>query len=84
MSQTLRTFSAPIAGLLLAASAWSAPAQAPNAYSRRTNIIFLLLDDLGYADIGAYGNTYHRTPNIDRLAAEGIRFTNAYADARNC
>lgn len=39
---------------------------------------------MGYADIGAYGNTYHRTPNIDRLAAEGIRFTNAYAAAPNC
>ena len=39
---------------------------------------------MGYADIGAYGNTYHRTPTIDRLAAEGIRFTNAYAAAPNC
>ena len=39
---------------------------------------------MGYADIGAYGNTYHRTPNIDQLAAEGIRFTDAYAAAPNC
>ncbi len=39
---------------------------------------------MGYADIGAYGNTYHRTPNIDRLAAEGVRFTDAYAAAPNC
>ena len=48
------------------------------------NIIFLLLDDMGYADVGAYGNSYHLTPNIDRLAAEGIRFTDAYAAAPNC
>jgi arylsulfatase A len=48
------------------------------------NVIFLLLDDMGYADIGAYGNTYHKTPNIDRLAADGMRFTDAYAAAPNC
>ncbi len=39
---------------------------------------------MGYGDTGAYGNTYHLTPNIDRLAAEGVRFTNAYAAAPNC
>lgn len=49
-----------------------------------TNVIFLLVDDMGYADVGAYGNLYHRTPNIDRLAAEGMRFTDAYAAAPNC
>ena len=48
------------------------------------NIVFLLVDDLGYGDVGAYGNTYHRTPHIDRLAAEGVRFTDAYAAAPNC
>ncbi len=51
---------------------------------QRTNIVLLLLDDMGYADIGAYGNSYHRTPHIDRLAAEGMRFTAAYAAAPNC
>ena len=48
------------------------------------NIVFLLLDDMGYADIGPYGNTYHKTPNIDQLAAEGMLFTDAYAAAPNC
>ncbi len=48
------------------------------------NIIFFLVDDMGYADIGAYGNTYHKTPNIDRLATEGMLFTDAYAAAPNC
>ena len=50
----------------------------------RINVIFLLLDDMGYADTGVYGNTYHRTPNIDKLAADGMRFTDAYAAAPNC
>ncbi len=48
------------------------------------NVIFILVDDMGYADVGVYGNTYHQTPHIDRLAAEGMRFTNAYAAAPNC
>ncbi len=39
---------------------------------------------MGYADVGVYGNDYHLTPNIDRLAAEGMRFTDAYAAAPNC
>lgn len=57
---------------------------AETALPDRPNIIFLLLDDMGYADTGPYGNTYHRTPNIDRLAAAGMRFTDAYAAAPNC
>ncbi len=50
----------------------------------RYNIVFFMLDDMGYADIGAYGNTYHQTPNIDRMAEEGMLFTDAYAAAPNC
>ena len=84
MSRTLKAFSAPIAALVLAASALSSCDQSPDQEARPPNIVFLLLDDMGYADIGAYGNTYHRTPTIDRLAKEGIRFTNAYAAAPNC
>ncbi|MBW6501802.1 MAG: sulfatase [Bacteroidales bacterium] len=45
----------------------------------KPNIIFILVDDMGYADLGCYGSTFYETPNIDRLAGEGIRFTNAYA-----
>lgn len=45
----------------------------------RPNILFILADDLGYADLACYGNEYIQTPNIDRLAATGARFTHCYA-----
>lgn len=48
------------------------------------NIVFVLADDLGYAEVGAYGQTKIRTPNIDRLAAEGMRFTDFYAGSPVC
>ena len=48
----------------------------------RPNIVFFLVDDLGQRDLGCYGSEFHETPNLDRLAAEGARFTNAYAHAR--
>jgi arylsulfatase A-like enzyme len=48
------------------------------------NIVFFLADDIGWADIGSYGNTYHETPHLDQLAADGVRFEQAYAAAPNC
>ena len=45
----------------------------------RPNIILILADDLGWADVGCYGNTFNETPNIDRLARQGVRFTQFYA-----
>jgi len=50
----------------------------------RPNVVFILTDDVGYGDISANGATRVITPNIDRIAAEGIRFTNAYAPAATC
>lgn len=50
----------------------------------KPNIVFILADDLGWADLGCYGNTYHETPNIDRLAHQGVKFTQAYAAAPVC
>lgn len=52
--------------------------------SRRWNFVFILVDDLGWADIGCYGSDLHETPNIDRLATRGMRFTDAYAAAPVC
>lgn len=48
------------------------------------NIIFLLIDDLGWRDLGCYGSTFYETPNLDRLAAEGMLFTDAYAACPVC
>jgi len=45
----------------------------------KPNIIFFLIDDLGWADVGCNGSTFYETPNVDRLAREGMRFTDAYA-----
>lgn len=50
----------------------------------RPNIIYIMADDLGYADLGCYGQKRIKTPNIDRLAAEGTRFTQCYTGASVC
>lgn len=49
------------------------------AQQSKPNIIFILCDDMGYGDLACYGQPYISTPNIDRLASEGMRFTQAYA-----
>ena len=51
---------------------------------RRPNFVFFLADDLGWRDTGCYGSTFYETPNIDRLAREGMRFTDAYAACPVC
>lgn len=60
------------------------PGTPPAAYARRPNIIFILADDLGYGDLGCYGQAKIKTPNLDRLAAEGMRFTQFYAGSTVC
>ncbi len=52
--------------------------------STRPNIVVFLIDDLGWGDLGCYGNTFHETSQIDQLAREGMKFTNAYAAAPVC
>lgn len=51
---------------------------------RPPNIVFMLIDDMGYADAGCFGSTFYETPNIDRLATSGMRFTQAYAACPVC
>lgn len=51
---------------------------------QKPNIIFILADDLGYGDLGCYGQKHIDTPNIDKMASEGMRFTQAYAGAPVC
>ena len=52
--------------------------------ARLPNIVFIMADDLGYGDLGCYGQKLIQTPNIDRLATEGMRFTQAYAGGPVC
>jgi hypothetical protein len=52
--------------------------------TRKPNVVLIIMDDLGYGDIGSYGVTDARTPNLDRLAREGVRLTDAYANGANC
>ena len=66
--------------LLLGLSITSASARD----SARPNVVFILADDLGYTDLACYGSKYYETPNIDRLASDGIRFTSGYTCGPNC
>jgi arylsulfatase A len=63
-------------GQMLAKSSASVPVNAPE---KKPNIIFILADDLGYAEIGCYGSDRYKTPNIDKLASQGLRFTHGYS-----
>ncbi len=67
--------------LVFHSECWASPAEAA---SQSPNIVFILVDDLGWADVGCYGADLHETPNIDRLASQGIRFTQAYAASPVC
>jgi arylsulfatase A len=81
-----RTFAVVSACTVILARAAIASAQAPAVAAQlpKPNIVFILADDLGRGHVGCYGQTKIRTPNIDRMAAEGMKFTNAYAGANVC
>ena len=51
---------------------------------QKPNVLFILADDLGWADLGCYGSAFYETPNLDRLATQGMRFTDAYAACPVC
>ena len=77
-AQKITIYLLAVAGTVLASSAPGAAA-AP-----RPNIVFILADDLGYGDLSSYGATDIDTPNLDRLAREGVRFTQFYSAANTC
>ncbi|MBX9582488.1 MAG: arylsulfatase [Gemmataceae bacterium] len=72
-----RSLPAVLAAACLASSAAADP-------PRRPNVVLILADDLGYGDLGSYGQTKIKTPHLDRLAADGVRFTQAYAGSTVC
>jgi arylsulfatase A-like enzyme len=82
---TRRLARACIASVLLGCSA-TRPVPGPEVRpsSDRPNIVFILIDDLGWSDLGCTGSRYYETPNIDRLARQGMRFTDAYAASALC
>ena len=77
MSMTRRTF-------LGSAAAFGAHRLIQGTAMERPNIVLVYADDLGYGDVGCYGATRVRTPNIDRLARHGVRFTDAHCSAATC
>lgn len=59
-------------------------AAAPASAAEQPNVVFLLADDLGYGDLKCYGHPYARTPNLDKLAEQGTRFTHYYSNGATC
>jgi arylsulfatase A-like enzyme len=76
-----RRFVQTTAGASLALAGLARPTR---AQSTKPNIVFILADDLGFADVSCYGQRDYATPNIDRLALEGTRFTQAYSNSPDC
>lgn len=70
--------------ILTALILWPLPPQIVSAQLRRPNIIFIYADDMGYGDLGCYGARAIKTPNIDRMASEGIRLTSFYSVSPIC
>ena len=68
----------PLTAVAPAFPRWALSSPAP------LNFVFVLVDDMGWTDTACYGSTFHETPNIDRLAAQGMRFTDAYAACPVC
>ncbi len=77
LNVTNTVFFCPLVLLLVVCSFASAAEQPPN-------VVLIFADDLGYGDLGCYGATKVQTPNIDRLAAEGRRFTDAHSVSAVC
>src|SRR5947209_555888 len=74
--QTTAAGSLALAGIGFGRPTW--------AQSTKPNIVFIMADDLGYADVSCYGQRDYTTPNVDRLAIEGLRFTQGYANSPVC
>lgn len=74
----------PVTACLFPALAAEPTNNSPAPAPRRPSIILIVADDLGYGDLGCYGQTRIHTPNLDKLAAEGIRFTSCYAGSAVC
>ena len=70
--------------LLLLTALLALSLESPAATQSKPNIIFIMADDLGYGELGSYGQRKIKTPNLDRMAREGMRFTRFYAGSTVC
>ncbi|HNY77794.1 MAG: sulfatase [Sedimentisphaerales bacterium] len=82
-SMDRRQFLRLSAAAALATSSWTS-VRAAGAASRRSNVVLIVADDHGRGDLGCYGNRVVRTPHLDALAAEGVRFTHAFCTTASC
>ncbi len=73
-----------ISGSALAACSMGGVLEAFPFFRKKPNVIFILTDDLGWTELGCYGNKFNETPNIDKLASQGMLFSDAYAAAPVC
>jgi len=80
----LKCSAAGTLGFLAGAWVRFAGAKEQEAPPKKPNFVFFLVDDLGWRDVGCFGSTFYETPNINRLAREGMRFTDAYAACPVC
>ena len=74
----------PFPAALAAVLAFAAPPAPGDEPGRPPNVLVVLADDLGWSDLGCYGNAFNETPNVDRLAERGLKFTDAYAACPVC
>ncbi len=70
--------------LTSASAAVLSTATRSHAAPGKLNFVLILMDDLGWADLGCYGSTFYQTPNLDGMAATAVRFTDAYAACPVC
>src|SRR5699024_9781856 len=70
--------------LIISALPQCAFSQTSGESNKKPNFVFILVDDLGWMDLGIYGSSFYETPNIDRLASQGMKFTAAYASSTVC
>jgi len=80
----LKTVGAGVTALTFAGCADALSNLTGSAFGKKPNIVFILADDLGWHELGCYGSNFYETPNIDKLATEGMKFTDAYAAAPVC
>ncbi|TKG89079.1 DUF4976 domain-containing protein [Puteibacter caeruleilacunae] len=83
LSTNLRNGILGLSSLGLCAGITSCAKQAEQKVER-PNFVFVLIDDMGWTDLGCFGSSFYETPNIDKLASEGVKFTNAYAACPVC